>query len=98
MFTTLKVTADTTMSQARRTKKKSGRHGCALCMKMFKDFQGIRKHVTKKKHRADAKELKADLDTARAALEEDREDPCNVHNYRLAVVKKAFLETFGGRR
>jgi len=73
MFSTLKVTSATSMSAAKKAKRVSGLHGCAVCMKMFTNFQEIRSHV-RKVHKATSKELKKELDASRLALKEDSED------------------------
>ena len=81
------------MSAAKKAKRVSGLHGCAVCMKMFTNFQEIRSHV-RKVHKATSKELKKELDACRLVLKEDSEDLVNQYNYKLVITKRAFLERF----
>ena len=88
-FDGLKITADTTLSRARKIKKEEHYEGCALCLKKFKTMKEIKSHVTKH-HRASAKEVRKDLDEATAAYAKDA-NSINSHNLRLAKVRKHFL-------
>ena len=97
LFHGLLITAETTLSQARKIKINEKYEGCALCLKKFNTYKEVRKHITKK-HHAIAKEVRKDLDEAVAAYEEYPESGICAHNLKLAKKRKHFLVRFTSAR
>ena len=66
---------------------------CVVCLKRFHSHSQLGKHF-KIEHKANAKEITAEFQDAKAKFDSDPQDEVKAHNKKIALMKVTMLEKF----